>query len=215
MQEMQDMLVQSLGQEDPLEKVMGPQSSILAWKIPWAVEPAELQTVGPKRVRHDWVTELTPTEAVLPGAISSLSPDYRSDLVLGDLHYPCCCGYLESFPPFLVLNWNLSREPLFTKDDLRLSQNSVRSPHCQCQGSLNSSMFVLGDARHSQDLFSTFFLFCPICQVLFLTTLLLFCSLLSKKRSLKIWSCVLQGQIQVHQESGWSVIESSTYCLAL
>ena len=127
MQEMQDMLVQSLGQEDPLEKVMGPQSSILAWKIPWAMEPGELQTVGPKRVRHDWVTELTPTEAVLPGAISSLSPDYRSDLVLGAHRYPCSCGYLQSFPPFLVLNWNLSPEPLFTKDDLRLSQNSVWS----------------------------------------------------------------------------------------
>ena len=33
------MQVQSLGQEDPLEKVMAIHSSILAWKIPWREEP--------------------------------------------------------------------------------------------------------------------------------------------------------------------------------
>ena len=34
MQELQEMQVQSLGQEDPLEKVMATHSSILAWRIP-------------------------------------------------------------------------------------------------------------------------------------------------------------------------------------
>ena len=38
--------VQSLGQEDPLEKEMAPQSSILAWKIPWMEEPGRLQPMG-------------------------------------------------------------------------------------------------------------------------------------------------------------------------
>ena len=71
MQEMQEMQVQFLGQEDPLEKGMGLHSSILAWKIPWAMEPGELQPVGPKRVRHDWVIEHTHSEAVLPGPLSS------------------------------------------------------------------------------------------------------------------------------------------------
>ena len=36
---MQETWVQSLGQEDPLEKEMTPYSSILAWRIPWAEEP--------------------------------------------------------------------------------------------------------------------------------------------------------------------------------
>ena len=36
---MQEMQVQSLGQEDPLEKEMATQSSIFAWKIPWTEEP--------------------------------------------------------------------------------------------------------------------------------------------------------------------------------
>ena len=42
--------VQSLGQEDPLEKRMATHSSILAWRIPWTEEPGGLQSVGSHRV---------------------------------------------------------------------------------------------------------------------------------------------------------------------
>ena len=45
--------VQSLGQEDPLEKEMATQSSILAWKIPWTEEPGQLQSMESQKVRHD------------------------------------------------------------------------------------------------------------------------------------------------------------------
>ncbi len=45
--------VQSLGQEDPVKKGMATQSSILAWKIPWAEEPGELQSSGSERVGYD------------------------------------------------------------------------------------------------------------------------------------------------------------------
>ena len=38
--------VQSLGQEDLLEKEMATHSSILAWKIPWMEEPGRLQSMG-------------------------------------------------------------------------------------------------------------------------------------------------------------------------
>ena len=47
------MQVQSLGQEDPLEKGMAIHSSILAWRIPWTEEPGKLQSTGSRRVRHD------------------------------------------------------------------------------------------------------------------------------------------------------------------
>ena len=46
MQETQQMWVQSLGQEDPLEKEMATHSNILAWKIPWTEEPGRLQSMG-------------------------------------------------------------------------------------------------------------------------------------------------------------------------
>ena len=39
----QEMQVQSLGWEDPLEKEMGTPSSIVAWEIPWTEEPTGLQ----------------------------------------------------------------------------------------------------------------------------------------------------------------------------
>ena len=50
---MQETWVQSLGQEDPLEKEMAIHSSILAWRIPWMEEPGGLQSTGLQRVRHD------------------------------------------------------------------------------------------------------------------------------------------------------------------
>ena len=45
--------VQSLGQEDPLDKEMATHSSILAWKIPWTEKPGGLQAMGWQRVRYD------------------------------------------------------------------------------------------------------------------------------------------------------------------
>ena len=44
------MWVQSLGQEDPLEKEMTTHCSILAWRIPWTEEPGGLQSMGLQRV---------------------------------------------------------------------------------------------------------------------------------------------------------------------
>ena len=44
MQETQQMWIQSLDPEDPLEEEMGTHSSILAWKIPWTEEPGRLQS---------------------------------------------------------------------------------------------------------------------------------------------------------------------------
>ena len=37
---------------------MAPYSSTLAWKIPWTEEPDVLQSLGSRRVRHDWATSL-------------------------------------------------------------------------------------------------------------------------------------------------------------
>ena len=50
---MQEMEVQSLGQEDLLEKEMATHSSILAWEIPWMEEPGRLQSMGSQRVGPD------------------------------------------------------------------------------------------------------------------------------------------------------------------
>ena len=51
---MQETQVQSLGQEDLLEKEMATHSSILASKIPWTEKPGRLQSMGSLRVGHDF-----------------------------------------------------------------------------------------------------------------------------------------------------------------
>ena len=53
---MQEIQVQSLGQEDPLEEEMTTHSSILAWRIPWTEEPGGLQSMGLQRIGYDWMT---------------------------------------------------------------------------------------------------------------------------------------------------------------
>ena len=54
---MPETWVQSLHQEDPLEKEMATHSSILAWRISWTEEPGGLHSVGSQRIRHGRVTD--------------------------------------------------------------------------------------------------------------------------------------------------------------
>ena len=53
---MQETKVQSLDQEDSLEKEMATLSSILAWKIPWMEKLGGLEFIRLQRVGHDWTT---------------------------------------------------------------------------------------------------------------------------------------------------------------
>ena len=48
---MQDILIQSLDQEDPLEKGMATHSSILAWRIPWTEESGRLQFIRSQKIQ--------------------------------------------------------------------------------------------------------------------------------------------------------------------
>ena len=61
------------------EKTIATHSSTLVWEIPWTEEPGGLQSMGSRRVRHDWATSLSlftfmhwrrkwhPTPVLLPG----------------------------------------------------------------------------------------------------------------------------------------------------
>ena len=60
MQKLQEIWVWSLSQEDPLEKEMATHSSILAWRISWTEESDGLQSMGSKKVRHDFVAKPPP-----------------------------------------------------------------------------------------------------------------------------------------------------------
>ena len=79
--------VQSLGQEDLLEKEMATHSSVLAWKIPWAEEPGRLQSMGSQRVRHNWETSLS---CILIWTPFSTLPAHQ--------HWVICCSVAQSCP---------------------------------------------------------------------------------------------------------------------
>ena len=51
--------VQSLDQEDLLEKEMATHFSISSWKIPWTEEPGRLQSMGSQRVGYDFISRAT------------------------------------------------------------------------------------------------------------------------------------------------------------
>ena len=53
----QDMQIQTLGREDPLEKAMATHFSILAWEIPWIEEAGRLQSTGSQRIRLELATK--------------------------------------------------------------------------------------------------------------------------------------------------------------
>ena len=59
MQETQEIQVQSLGQEDPLEEDIAVHSSNLAWRIPWTEEPGGLQSMDGKELDMTEATQHT------------------------------------------------------------------------------------------------------------------------------------------------------------
>ena len=75
---MQETQIQSLGQEDLLEKEMATHSSILAWKIPWMEEPGGLQSMGSQRVGHD---EHLHFLGLIPPFRSTLGPSDCPDIL--------------------------------------------------------------------------------------------------------------------------------------
>ena len=69
MQGAKDTQVQSLPWQDPMEEEMATHSNILAWKIPWAVEPGRLHSIRLQRsdtIEHSCITEI---DKILKGFI--------------------------------------------------------------------------------------------------------------------------------------------------
>ena len=70
---MQEIQVQSMGWEDPMEEEIATYSSILTWRIPWKKEPGELQSIVSQRVRCDWMSTHQPKRLWTPD-INPLAP---------------------------------------------------------------------------------------------------------------------------------------------
>ena len=93
MQEMQETWVQSLGQEDPLEKEMETQSSILAWKIPWTKEPGVLQIrlIELQRVRHNLVRPDNSSESWKAQSLSAKAANEDANTAVFCFVCVCVC----------------------------------------------------------------------------------------------------------------------------
>ena len=74
----QEAWVQSLGQEDPLEKAMTTRSSILAWRIPWTEEPGGLQSM---------VCKEPDTPGQLSSSSSSSGSSYLESVLVRGAHW--------------------------------------------------------------------------------------------------------------------------------
>ena len=97
MQEEQELPIWSLGQKDPLEKEMATHSSILAWSIPWTEEPDRLQSMGLKRVGHDWVAGHTHTHTHTHTHIHTHTHTHRTT------HTYACSHFSVLYPLYLFI----------------------------------------------------------------------------------------------------------------
>ena len=82
----QETWVWSPDQEDPLEKGMATQLSILAWRIPWTEDPGGLQPMGSQRVGHNWAAN-TFTFTIIKSLPLSSPSQQRRKLRLGEEHF--------------------------------------------------------------------------------------------------------------------------------
>ena len=78
---MREAWVQSLGQENPLEKGKPIHSSILAWRIPWTDDPGGLQPVESKSVRYDRATN-TQATCVIDMCIEHLAGYRQTNMLI-------------------------------------------------------------------------------------------------------------------------------------
>ena len=129
---MQEMWVQSLGQEDPLEWEMATHSRIPAWEIPWTGKPGGLQSMGLQRVGHNWATKqqqqfdlpciiltVTVTKTCLLSALVSTSVKWqswslscRADAKVGYIWTASNCVNIVPSIPMSCVEWGPRNLPI-------------------------------------------------------------------------------------------------------
>ena len=102
--------VQSLSQEDLLEKEMATHSSILAWKIPWMEEPGRLQSMGLQRVDTTEQLHFTSEKYIFSGSFKNICPR-TTILLLISSTYPLPLPHPKAFPGLSKTNQILVKIP--------------------------------------------------------------------------------------------------------
>ena len=114
---MQEAWVQSLGQEDLLEKGMSTHSSIFARRISWTEESDRLQSMGLQRVRHDVVTN-----TLFSPYIIAITPEVRK---LCEDSSSCCCFFFQVCIQVWRYNHKMCSRTHWAQCEINLDQNSM------------------------------------------------------------------------------------------
>ena len=142
-------------------KAMAPHSSTRAWKIPWMLEPGRLQSMGSRRVGHDWATSLSPKEHLLlclPGVFPLFSEKHTFSLLTNSpsttpRSLAFLCGQWGWYPnprlagrstglPLGIFRWALREELSFgraacswgSRGPAQKSDVTSRTPEAEHQG---------------------------------------------------------------------------------
>ena len=140
---------------------MAPHSSILAWKIPWTEEPGRLQSMGSRRVGHDWTTSLL--SYIGEGNGNPLQCSCLENPRDGGAWWAAVSGVAQSQTRLkrlssssrAVFYSHLGLSDIFFMISLRLcttgedTTEAMYSFHCIISKKLVSTWFVTGDPNHS------------------------------------------------------------------
>ena len=140
MQKPQEMQVHCLSWEDPLEKEMATQSSILAWRIPWTEEPVRLQSM--RSQSQTWLNmQAHRREPKGSVCLAPASTDCKSGVRCGQTNMPRACALSHST---LAPCWAHTRcsATFFVPVFLR---------HCCCGGKAQARALVKGGGRWDKE----------------------------------------------------------------
>ena len=111
---MQETQVWSLCWQDPLEKGMVTNSSILAWRIPWTEDPGRLQSLRSQRVGQNWATNTATTTTLHVVMQEMAEPEWNRDLLsknkVEEIVWIVTQKYLLSTLVVICLEWRKKQE---------------------------------------------------------------------------------------------------------
>ena len=113
MQETKETWVQSLGQEDPVEKEMATRPTILAWRIPCTEEPGGLQSTEWQRVGHNWVTKCMASVGGNPNHSAAYPASFHSPPRFSLISGSIIC---QPFLSWMKYSWSTHSSSIFFLD---------------------------------------------------------------------------------------------------